>query len=204
MRPLTLFLIAAAIPCGPSASKSQVAPNKATSDSVWRKRLLNSPCRRPSIKTLKWPEFAAARRTITVRIPPSFRQDPYDPALKTAGARTLVPPSASAWGAAPGIDFVQLTIGRQDSVKLVFPGPRESEESLCLETIDGANATIASYKWTIHPGDDGYLGPYIVFANVLFQDGLALRIFGQGSTKEQQDQMLAVVRSIRRMPITTR
>jgi len=203
MRLIPLFLIAAAIPCSPSASKSQVASNKATSDSVWRKRLRGSPCRRPSITTSNWPEFAAARRTITVRIPPSFRQDPYDPALKTAGASTLTPPSASAWGATPGIGFVQFTIGRQDSVKLVFPGPREAEESLCLETIDGANATITSYKWTIHPGDDGYLGPYMVFANVLFQDGLALRIFGQGSTKEQQEQMLAAIRSIRRMPTIT-
>jgi hypothetical protein len=203
MRLIPLFSIAAAIPCSPSASKSQAPSNKTTSDSVWRKRLRDSPCRRPSVTTLKLPEFAAARRTITVRIPPFFRQDPYDPALKTAGA-TLNPPSASGWGAKPGIGSAQLTIGRQDSVKLVFTGPREAEESLCVETIDGANATIISYEWTIHPGDDGYLGPYIAFANVRFPDGLALQIFGQGSTREQQDQVLAAIRSIRRISPTTR
>jgi hypothetical protein len=153
---------------------------------------------------LKWPEFAAARRAITVRIPPFFRQDPYDPALKTAGAATLNPPSASGWGAKPGIGSAQLTIGRQDSVELVFTGPKEAEESLCVETIDGANATIMSYKWTIHPGDDVYLGPYMAFANVRFPDGLALQIFGNGRTREQQDQMLAAIRSIRRIPTTAR
>jgi hypothetical protein len=204
MRLIPLFLIAAAISCSPSASKSQAASNKATSDSVWRKRLRDSPCRRPSVTTLKWPEFAAARRAITVRIPPFFRQDPYDPALKTAGAATLNPPSASGWGAKPGIGSAQLTIGRQDSVELVFTGPKEAEESLCVETIDGANATIMSYKWTIHPGDDVYLGPYMAFANVRFPDGLALQIFGNGRTREQQDQMLAAIRSIRRIPTTAR
>jgi hypothetical protein len=203
MRLIPLFLIAAAIPCSPSTSKSQTAPDKATSDSVWRKRLQDSPCRRPSIKTSKWQEFAAARRTITVRIPPSFRQDPYDPALKIAEAATLHPPSASGWGNKAGIGSAQLTIGRRDSVKLVFTGPKEAEESLCIETIDGANATIISYKWTIHSGDDVYLGPYVVLANVRFSDGLALQVFGQGRTREQQNQMLAAIRSIRRIRTTT-
>ncbi len=190
--------------CIPSAPKKLAVPNHAASDSVWRKRLRDSPCHRPSVVTSTWPEFAAARRTIIVRIPPSFRQDPYDPSLKIAGASTLIPPSASAWGAAPGIGFVQLTIGRQDSVKLVFMGRKEADENLCVETIGGADATIASYKWTIHPGDDSYLGPYMVFANVRFPDGLALQVFGQSNAQEQQEEMLAVIRSIRRIPATTR
>lgn len=204
MRLIPLLLIAAAIPCSPSASKSQEASNRATSDSAWRKRLRDSPCRRPSATTLEWPEFAAGRRTITVRIPPFFRQDPYDPALRTSGAAALKPPSASGWDAKSGNGSAQLTIGRQDSVKLVFTRPKEAEESLCVETIDGADATIISYKWTIHPGDDSYMGPYMVLANVRFPDRLALQIFGQASTREQQDQMLAAIRSIRRIPTTTR
>jgi len=204
MRLIPLFLIAAAIPCSPSASKSQTVSNNAMSDSVWRKRLRDSPCHRPSVTTSKWPEFASARRAIKVRIPPFFRQNPYDPALKTPGAVTLKPPSASAWDTKSEASFAQLTIGTRDSVKLVFTGANEAEESLCVETIDGADATIMSYKWTIHLGDDSYLGPYIAFANVRFHDGLGLQIFGSGSTAEQQEQMLAAIRSIRRIPITTR
>jgi hypothetical protein len=203
MRLIPVFLIAAAIACSPAVSKSQAVPTKGPLDSAWRKRLQDGPCRRPTITTSKWPEFAAARRTITVRIPPSFRQDPYDPALKTADVATLHPPSGSGWGDKAGIGSAQLTIGRQDSVKLVFTRPREAEESLCVEIIDGANATIISYKWTIHPGDDGYMGPYMVLANVRFPDGLALQVFGQGKTREQQNQMLAAIRSIRRMRTNT-
>jgi hypothetical protein len=204
MRPIRLFLIAAAISCSPFASNSQVDSNNATSDSAWRKRLRDSPCHRPSVTTSKWPEFAAARRTITVQIPPFFRRNPYDPALKTPGAETLTPPSASAWDTKPEIGFAQLTIGARDSVKLVFTGPNEAEESLCVETIDGADATIMSYKWTIHPGDESYMGPYMAFANLRFHDGLGLQIFGSGSTREQQEQVLAAIRSIRRIPTTER
>lgn len=190
-----------ALACTSSRLKlSESADSTFRSDSLWKARLRKAPCRRPSLETTHWLEFTTARRQVGIRIPPDFRQDPYDPALKTSGDVGRVPPNASAWGSKPGSPDVQLTIGPDTSVKLVFAGPLEAEEGFCVESIDGARATIMSYKWTIRPGDDGYLGPYMALASLRFQDGLALRIFGAASTREQREEILAAIRTIRRIP----
>jgi len=93
-----------------------------------------------------------------------------------------------------------LTIGPDTSAKLVFTGPLEAEESICVEKIDGASATVMSYKWTIRADDEAYLGPYMALATVRFQDGLTLQVFGAASTRQQREEILAAIRTIRRVP----
>lgn len=168
---------------------------------AWSERIRANTCRRPVYATSSWPEFATARRQVTIRIPPFLPQDRYDAARESAKAGKVaqVPMSASGWNNLQTGGTAQLTVGVQDSVKLVFSGPVEQEESLCVERIDGAKATVLAYKWTIRPGDDVYLGPYIAFANIRFHDGLSLQILGSATTPDQRNQMLAAIRTIRRI-----
>jgi hypothetical protein len=56
-----------------------------------------------------------------------------------------------------------------------------------------------SFKKMIPVGDGGYFGPYIVMAQLRFPDGLSLSIFGDATSRAQQDQMLAAIRTIHRM-----
>lgn len=193
-------LVVTVLACTSSNSKSsETAFSNLVSDSVWEARLRNAPCRRPSIQTSHWPVFTTARGSIGIRIPPDFRQDPYDHALKTAERAGRLPPNASAWDAKPGFPHVQFTIGPDTSAKLVFTGPHGAEESICVESIDGAPATIGSYKWTSQPGDEAYLGPYLALGTVQFQNGLTLRIFGAASTRQQREEILAAIRTMHRV-----
>lgn len=114
---------------------------------------------------------------------------------------------ASGWNNLDsGIDLAQLGVGVEDSVKLVYPGPAEPEESICIETVDGAQATIFSSNRGARLGgqentvasDTAALPPYVAFATMRFPDGLSLQIFGTASTRDQQTQMLAAIRTIRR------
>jgi hypothetical protein len=208
------FLLLALVPLACNSSSQESRPLTGKSDreqtqqvasfgitDAWKERVRANTCHRPVYSTSSWPEFVTGKGQLTIRVPRFLPQDRYEAARESAKAGRVPQGrrSASGWNNLPTAN-AQLSLGVQDSVKLVFSGPVEQEERLCLERIDGAEATVLSYKWTIHPGDDAYLGPYIAFANMRFPDGLSLQVLGSASTPEQRDQMLAAIRTIHRIP----
>ncbi len=206
MRRFTV-LISICLGCSSSAPKREAS--SAEADSVWRARIGASVCRRPSVATSDWPEFVTARRRATIRIPLFLKPDRFQAARESANARRTgkFPPLASGWNNLDlTTDFAQLGVGVEDSVKLVYPGPAEPEESICIESVDGAQATILSSNRGARIGgqantvtsDTVTLPPYVAFATMRFPDGLSLQIFGTASTPDQQSQMLAAIRTIRR------
>lgn len=203
------YLIPALLGCTSSSPKGDAL--SAGFDSAWTERVRASACHRTALATSNWPEFLTARGQVTIRIPPFLPQDRYQAASESAkaGGKRQFPPSASGWNnLQTGRDVAQLGVGVEDSVKLAYPGRPEPDESICIERIDGAQATIlssnrgattANSQRTALSGDSvGPLGPYIVFATMRFPDGLSLKIFGTATTPDQQNQMLAAIRTIRR------
>jgi len=210
MRSLFLFPV---ILVGCGTSSQGVVKDDAAADSAWQQRVRVSVCRRPIDKTSEWPEFGTAKHQATIRIPPSLRQQPWEAASESAkaGGRQQVPRYGTAWDNT----YSQFYVSVLDSVKLVYPGPAEPEESICIERIDGARATIASsnrggsVKRPISSnsqprasGDSaGPLGPYMVETTMRYPDGLSVLMYGTASTKEQQNQMLAAMRTFRRVRV---
>jgi hypothetical protein len=45
-----------------------------------------------------------------------------------------------------------------------------------------------------------FTGPYIVMAQLRFPDGLSLEVYADSDERQQQDEMLAAIRTIRRLP----
>ncbi len=207
----SFFLVCVCFACNSSAPRSSVQPDAAAN--AWRARLHASACRRPTMVTAAWPEFLTARRRATIRVPLFLRPDRFQAAAENERARKtgLYPTLASGWNTLEtGGAFAQLGVGVDDSVKLVYGGPPEPEESICIENVGGAQATILSSNRGARVGgaqngtasDDSAapLGPYIVFATMRFPDGPSLRILGTATTPDQQNQMLAAIRTIRRIP----
>ena len=223
-------LVIAAIPfvagcCSPNprtAQKRHGQALKAAAESVWNARLRSSKCRRPpTYATSKWPLFLIAKRKATIRVPTFLPQEPYQASkeLANAGGRKEFPPYASQWIGSQG-GFAQFSASALDSVKLAYPGPPEPDESICLEEIDGAQATIldSNRDAAPKPGDSmqgsargstdirssadtmAPPGPYTVFATMRFADGLAVQVYGFAKTAEQKNEMLAAIRTIRRVP----
>jgi hypothetical protein len=208
------FILSAAaiLACNSSTQESKSVTAKPIRESIgksatygladaWAERVRANTCRRTTYPTASWPQFLTGKGQLTIRVPPLLPQDRFEAAREsTKTARNpSAPITASGWNDLPA-GHAQLTLGIQDSAALVLSGPLEQEEHLCLERIDGAEATVLSYKWTIHPGDDVYLGPYIAFANMRFPDGLSVQVFGSANTPDQRDQMLAAIRTVRRLP----
>jgi hypothetical protein len=155
----------------------------------------------------------------TIRIPPFLHQQRWQAAAESAkaGGRKQIPPYATGWDNTDSKEnskeFAQFYAGVVDSVRLVYPGPAEPEESICIEQIDGAQATVAasnrgaSSKKPASAGSQSRasgdtsagLGPYVVETTMRYPDGLSFLMYGSASTKEQQDQMLAAMRTIRRV-----
>jgi len=110
---------------------------------------------------------------------------------------------------------VDFSLGVEDSVKTRYAGLPEAEESICVEKIDGAQATVLAYtdnrptagstgaavgdRRMAADDSASAVGPYFVTAAMRFPDGLSLEIDGAANTKEQQNQMLAAIRTIRRV-----
>lgn len=203
-----LLLISAALGCSSPAPKPESTVARA--DSVWQARVKAGACHRPSVATSSWPEFVTARRRATIRIPPFLKPDRWQAAAESANSRRTgqYPVLATGWhNLDADSDFAQLGVGVQDSVKLAYPGPPESGESICIEQVGDALATILSSNkgLGVVPSDTargetpGPLDPYIVFATMRFPDSLSLQVLGTASTLEQQNQMLAAIRTIRRV-----
>ena len=202
--------------CG-TPSQGTVERN-AAADSAWKERVRASICRRPIYATSTWPVFSTAKHLATINIPPFLHQQRWQAAAESAkaGGRRQIPPYATGWDNTDSKDsspeFAQFYAGVVDSVKLVYPGPPEPEESICIEQIDGAQATVAasnrgaSIKKPVSVGarsrasadSSAGLGPYVVETTMRYPDGLSFLMYGSSSTKEQQDQMLAAMRTIRR------
>jgi hypothetical protein len=184
-------------------------------DSAWSARVRSSVCRRPAYETANWTEFLTAKRSATIRVPPFLRRDRFQAAADSTSphSQNKAPAYAAAWNDFDsGDQSAQFAVGVDDSVTLAFPGNAEPDESICLETIGGAQATVLAYsRGAARPtpgslrlkgaaGDSAdRLGPYLVNATIRFSDGLGLLIFGTASTLEQQNQMLAAIRTIRRV-----
>ena len=197
----------------PQANK--LIKKKADADSLWKERVRAGVCRRPIYATSNWPEFITAKHLATIRVPLWLHQDRYEAASESAkaGERQQLPRYATGWDNTDSDDFAQFRVGVPDSVNLVYPGPTEPEESICIEQIDGAQATVfASNRGastTKRGGSAGSqqatgdsaapLGPYMVETTMRYPDGVSFWIIGTASTVEQQNQMLASMRTIRRV-----
>lgn len=160
------------------------------------------PCRRPTITMTDWSESRLSRVPIALRMPPWFRRDlaeaHVDSLRSAAGDTALTLTSLATNGI--GVPRAQLVITVVDSVTLAFGGDRRPEESECHEEIDGAQAIVFSFNQSIEVGDMAYVGPYIISAQLRFRDGLSLEVFAGADKREQQDEMLAAIRTIRRIP----
>ena len=208
------FLLGCSSPNPRTARQRNEGASVAAADSVWKARLLSSKCRRPpTYAVAKWPEFLTAKRQATIRVPTFLAQEPYQAAqeLAHAGGRKEDPPYGTQWFSAGQNDgFAQLSVSAIDSVKLVYPGPPEPEESICLEQIDGARATVLDSNRSAAPRQAGEssnggstedsvgLGPYVVFATMRFPDGLALQVLGTATSVAQKNELLAAIRTIHR------
>jgi len=203
-----------ALACG--SPDQQSAKNMAAADSLWSARVRSGTCRRPTYATSNWPEFLTAKGSATIRIPPFLRQDRFQAAAESAKAngQIKVPRYATGWNNFDSGDaLAQFAIGVKDSVRLAYQGAPEPEETICLETIDGAQATVlgsnrgatktggaaAGSRATAARDTAAPLGPYFVNATMRFPDGLGLLIYGTASTEDQQKQMLAAIRTVRRV-----
>jgi hypothetical protein len=210
---IALLALTCRSPSPQSAKERAVA-----ADSLWKARVRSSACRRPAYATSNWPAFLTAKGTATIRIPPFLGQDQFRAAPESAkvkGQRKL-PPNTTRWYYDDShSNLVDFSLDVEDSVKLAYAGVPEREESICVETIDGAQATVLAYTYKRGAtgsngaalGDRGRAagdtasarGPYFVTAAMRFPDGLALEIDGAANTIEQQNQMLAAIRTIRRV-----
>ena len=210
------YVILFVIMLGCGTSSQQAVKEGADADSLWKERVRAGVCRRPIYATSNWPEFITAKHLATIRIPPFLHQDRYQAASESAkaGGRLRLPRYATGWDNTDSDDFAQFRVGVPDSVNLVYPGPAEPEESICIEQIDGAKATVfASNRGastTKRGGSSGSqqqatgdsaapLGPYMVETTMRYPDGVSFLIFGTASTVEQKNQMLASMRTIRRV-----
>jgi hypothetical protein len=148
-----------------------------------------------------------------IRIPPFLSPEPYQAAeeLAKVGGHKRGPAYAAQW---LGNNAAQFAVYVPKSLKLAYPGPPEPEESICIENIEGAQATVlasnrgaakktsptSTARPTSSPADSaGPMPPYTVFASMRFPDGLGLEMYGFASTAEQQNQLLAAIRTIRRV-----
>jgi hypothetical protein len=100
----------------------------------------------------------------------------------------------------PGVSRALLAINVVDAVTLAYRSDKLPEESECHEQIGGAQAVVFSFNQSIEVGDMAYAGPYIIMAQLRFPDGLSLEVFADSEQREQQDAMLAAIRTIRRIP----
>ena len=99
-----------------------------------------------------------------------------------------------------GVPRAGLSIRVVSAVTLAYGGDKLPEESECRERIGGAQAIIFSFNQAVEVGDMAYVGPYIIMAQLRFPDGLSLDVFADSEKREQQDEMLAAIRTIRRIP----
>jgi hypothetical protein len=201
-----------------SPSPQSAKERAVAADSLWKARVRSSACRRPAYVTSDWPAFLTAKGTATIRIPPFLGQDQFQAAPESAKAngQRKPPPYKTRWGYHDSrSNLVQFSLSVEDSVKHAYAGVPEREESICVETIDGAQATVLAYTDNrgaagsngAAVGDPGMaagdsasaVGPYFVAAAMRFPDGLALEIDGAANTIGQQNQMLAAIRTIRRV-----
>jgi hypothetical protein len=210
------YFLLPVIVLGCGTSSQQTVKKNAAADSAWQQRVRAGVCRRPTYATSTWPEFSTAKHLAKVHIPPFLHQERYQAASEStkAGRRQQTPRYATAWDNTDSKDgLAQFYVGVPDSVRLVYPGPAEPEESICIEQIDGAQATVfasnrgASAKRPTSlssesraSGDSAApLGPYMVETTMRYPDGLSFLLYGMASTQEQQNQMLAAMRTIRRI-----
>ena len=160
------------------------------------------PCRRPTIATAGWTEWSLSRSSVAVRMPQWFKRDAVearvDSVRATAGDTELT--STLLRTNQLGVPRAQLNINVVNAVTLNYGGDKMPEESQCREQIGGGQAIIFSFNRSVEVGDMAYVGPYIIVAQIRFPDGLSLELFADSESREQQDQMLAAIRTIRRVP----
>lgn len=163
------------------------------------------PCRQPTIKTATWTEWSLPRSSVALRMPPWFKRDAaeahVDSVHAAAGDTALT--SSLLTTNQLGVPRAQLSIRVVDAVTLAYGGDKVPEESECREEIGGAQAIIFSFNRSVEVGDMAYVGPYIILAQLRFPDGLSLDVFADSEKREQQDEMLAAIRTIRRIPRAT-
>jgi len=160
------------------------------------------PCRRPTIATAGWTEWSLPGSSVAVRMPQWFKRDAaearVDSVRAAAGDTTLT--STLLETNQRGVPRAQLNINVVDSVTLNYGGDKMPEESECREKIGEAQAIVFSFNQSIEVGDMAYVGPYIVMAQLRFPDGLSLDVFADSEKREQQEEMLGAIRTIRRIP----
>jgi 5-hydroxyisourate hydrolase-like protein (transthyretin family) len=160
------------------------------------------PCRRPTIVTASWYESRLSRVPIALRMPRWFKRESaeahVDSLRLTTGDTALTGTSLTTNKL--GVPRAALDINVVDAVTLAYAGDKMPEESECHEQIGGAQAVVFSFNQSVAVGDMAYVGPYIILAQLRFPDGLSLDVFGDAEKREQQDDMLTAIRTIRRIP----
>lgn len=160
------------------------------------------PCRRPTIATAGWTEWSLPRSSVAVRMPQWFKRDAaearVDSVRAAAGDTALT--STLLETNQRGVPRAQLNINIVDAVTLNYGGDKMPEESECREKIGEAQAIVFSFNQSVEVGDMASVGPYIILAQLRFPDGLSLDVFADSEKREQQEEMLAAIRTIRRIP----
>jgi hypothetical protein len=162
----------------------------------------NIPCRRSTITTSTWTEWSLPRSSVALRMPAWFKRDPVEAridSVRRAGGDTALTSSLLATNQ-PGVPRAQLSISVVDAVTLAYGGAEVPEESECREQIGKAEAIVFSFNQSVEVGDMAYVGPYIIVAQIRFPDGFSLEVFADAEKREQQEEMLAAIRTIRRIP----
>jgi hypothetical protein len=135
-------------------------------------------------------------------MPAWFKRDPVEAridSVRRAGGDTALTSSLLATNQ-PGVPRAQLSISVVDAVTLAYGGAEVPEESECREQIGKAEAIVFSFNQSVEVGDMAYVGPYIIVAQIRFPDGFSLEVFADAEKREQQEEMLAAIRTIRRIP----
>lgn len=160
------------------------------------------PCRLPTITTADWNESRLSRVPIALRTPPWFKRgvaEAHVDSLRSAHRDTALTGTLLETNEL-GVPRAQLDLNVVDSVTLAYRSDKMPEESECREQIGGAQAIVFSFNQSLEVGDMAYVGPYIIMAQLRFPDGLSLEVFADSEQREQQDEMLAAIRTIRRIP----
>ncbi len=160
------------------------------------------PCRRPTMPTAAWTERSLPRSSVAVRMPQWFKRDAaearVDSVRAAAGDTALT--STLLETNQRGVPRAQLNINVVDAVTLNYGGDKMPEENECREKIGEAQAIVFSFNQSVEVGDMASVGPYIILAQLRFPDGLSLDVFADSEKREQQEEMLAAIRTIRRIP----
>ena len=153
-------------------------------------------CLRPDVRVRTWAVARSPRLPdLHLRVPPGFIRDPGEDAYPDPQ------PTGSRWADSVNAQLVVRWVKTDGDHLLLGPLPTSAgrpEYSKCVERIDSANAEIVSYNRVDQVGE-GYAGPYQIHARLRWPHGTTVEVYGMTSDRRRYLEMLATVRTIRRI-----